>query len=84
LTDFLDLEIESTWWNTMDDDITSTKRPASEDSPAPKASTSSPEPSSSKAAPTKESSPEEEHTLLGDLWKGAKRFFGSDGQPEKK
>jgi hypothetical protein len=68
----------------MDDDITSTKRPVVEDSPAPKSSTSSPEPSPSKAAPTKESSTEEDHTLLGDLWKGAKRFFGSDGKPEKK
>ncbi|GAA6011346.1 hypothetical protein JCM11491_002752 [Sporobolomyces phaffii] len=64
---------ESTWWNTMDDDITSTKRPAS--------ATANPSPASPKpeagapgtaASEKKTEEEEQDHTLLGDLWKAGK------------
>ncbi|GAA5976782.1 hypothetical protein JCM5350_007246 [Sporobolomyces pararoseus] len=72
---------KSTWWNTMDDDITSTKRPSSATSPTPEA----PSPASSPKPTPKEGGAEgEDHTLLGDLWKGAKRFFGSEESEKKK
>ena len=65
----------------MDDDITSTKRPSSATSPTPEA----PSPASSSKPTTKEGGAEgEDHTLLGDLWKGAKRFFGSEESEKKK
>ncbi|GAA5887171.1 hypothetical protein JCM16303_002213 [Sporobolomyces ruberrimus] len=85
---------KSTWWNTMDDDITSTKRPppgAASDAPTPKPA--EPKPTSSTAAP-KEGT-EEDHTLLGDLWKAGrekvekaeekvKEALGCDKDTEKK
>jgi len=82
LTTTFDLA-ESTWWNTMDNDISSTKRtetssPSSTTPPPP--STSETPPQSSPAAKEEQ---REDHTLLGDLWKGAKRFFGSSEDPLK-
>ncbi|GAA5822993.1 hypothetical protein JCM5353_007846 [Sporobolomyces roseus] len=63
---------KSTWWNTMDNDISSTKRtetssPSSTTPPPP--STSETPPQSSPAAKEEQ---REDHTLLGDLWKAGK------------
>ncbi|GAA5894523.1 uncharacterized protein JCM6883_002127 [Sporobolomyces salmoneus] len=70
---------KSSWWNTMDEDITSTKRPSFEatpstPSPGPQPTESTSPSSSSSTTTTKEGAKEgeEDHTLLGDLWKAGK------------
>ncbi|GAA5943247.1 uncharacterized protein JCM15063_005306 [Sporobolomyces koalae] len=76
---------KSSWWNTMDDDITSTKRPSSDSSSEAPAAPSAQEPTSKPAEPAaaKEAAGEKDHTVLGDLWKGAKRFFAGKAKVEK-
>jgi len=67
----------------MDNDMTSTKRPetpSSSTTPPPPDSEAPPQPSPA----AKEESKEEDHTLLGDLWKGAKRFFVSSDDKSRK